>query len=209
MNSDTDNNQAILTNQVNISNVWNDYKGSITLTEKELEFNNSDGTVVKRNFLNSGNIGSKFDFGVFTGFMVKTEDDINIYFILPNDGKSLSEVFTVNNIKELINHNYVNKPMDYTRCLFPEYEINSNIDINTYLNDNYDLNDLNVIINQQNSLKVDRYGINANQISVSSEDLVYTGIKYNYLEDFIIDRPFGFIVSYNDFQLFSGVVTNI
>lgn len=193
---------------LSISNVWNDYDGLLRLTESDYTFKNSDGIESQSKFLIGGNIGSKYDFGDFIGFKINTSD-IDIFFLLPEEQVDLDDVFTKENIINLQKHNYVNSISNYTRCLFPEFEIKTIIDVNDFIKNEYNILEEGLEIIQNNSLRVNRYGINSTEITLSHEDLEYTGTKYEYLDDFILDRPFGFLVSFNDILLYSGVVNNI
>ena len=176
-------------------------------------------------FLILGKKGTKVDFGTFTAYQVSTENDITISFLLPNSNYTTNDIFNSNNLENVLKFDFNNGEShydevtdkiikDYTNILVPEFSVNTNINLNHYLLEKYSYDEfaLNSTSIQFNEFKLNKYGINTEKLEFSNmEDNPMTGLlnDYNYLEPLILNKPFVFLVSYNNLLVYSGVINNI
>lgn len=225
-----------LINTLYLKDIWNGYGNDLHLTDKRYDFKNADGTRTQTRLLQGYyRFGRAYRTEKYSTFFARTEHGYKIKFILPNDGYSVDEVFTAENIaavNALQDYNGVdeqNKIRYYTRCLFPEYECSYNKDVKDILREKFGVTDffswekcdLTGIVYEEScctmvqhvtKLKVDRKGIEGAAVTVIGVDGSSAGPdEYEEVyEDFTVDRAFGFVLTdYDDTTLFSGVVKAI
>ena len=164
----------------------------------------------------------------------KTENGFKLKFIVPNDGYTIDDVFTKENLKEINSiDGYLavddeRREYNHTRCLFPEYEASYDQDIKSTLSRKFGINAIfsidtanlsNLVgtrayiseILHQTKLIVDRKGIEGAAVTVSpAAGAPGPGPYTDVYHDFIVDKAFGFVITdYKNTILFSGVIKNI
>ena len=224
-----------LINTFYLKEVWNQFGEDLSFTSQYYDFLNVDGSIVNTKLLRGYyNNGKVYEGDGYTSFYTTTEHGFNIKFILPNEGNSLEDVFTAENIYNINNISgyghvdHENKQRHYTRVFFPEFEASFDGNIANILQNDFGINSMfslakcdfsnitnaNVACNaviHKCSLKVDKTGIEGAAVTAEVADASagpgeYKDVYHNY----IIDRAFGFVImdSYGA-VLFSGVVNSI
>lgn len=224
----------ILMNTLYMKDIWNDEAEELYEASPSYRFLNTNGQYSSKRLLNgyykSGRTLIKED---YSSFFTSTNNGIRINFIKPNDGFTIKEVFNQENIEEILDsksytyNDEEKKEQYYTRCIFPEYTAESNLDFKDILKNKHGINDffsptcnfsnltdLDVMCNSLThvaKLIVNKKG--AEGAAVTIADMVPTSAPYEeytkVYETFVVDQEFGYLVSYNNNVLFSGVVTNI
>lgn len=223
----------VLLNTLYLKDVWNEGGNSLSYTPQSYPFTNGDGQKVRLNLLMGNFCGGKvIETDDFSSFYTSTDHDYKIYFIKPNEGKTISKVFNKENMAYVLNkNNYVTvdheKRESYlTRCFFPEYQADCNLDLKKLFIDNFNVKSLfdkngsltNVCktpayvedFRHIAKLAVDKKGIEGAAVTY----MAYAGAAASEYKEvrsnFIIDKEFGFILTnaYND-VIFSGVVSNL
>ena len=224
-----------LINTFYLKDAW-DISTDLFFTDKKYEF--KEENAVKNVNLLQGHYfsGRKYEGENFTSFYTATSHGYKLKFILPNDGYTVSDVFTAENLKE------INSVKDYnaiddenmikytTRCLFPEFKASYDESIKDILSGGMGITDffneyacdLSGITNQEAycekavhavELKVDKTGLEGAAVTVFGMKATSEGPWEEYTvvrENFILDRPFGFIItSPEGVPLFSGVIRTI
>ena len=218
-----------------LKEVWNQFGEDLSFTKSSYDFVNVDGSITNtkllRGYYNSGRV---YEGDGYTSFYTTTEHGFKIKFILPDDGHTLAEVFTAENIYNINNitdYGYVddeNRVLHNTRVFFPEFEASFDGNLAGILQNDFGINsmfniakcDFSNITNakvacssviHKCSLTVDKTGIEGAAVTAMLLDTSagpgeYEEVYHNY----IIDRAFGFVItdSYGA-VLFSGVVNNI
>lgn len=202
------------------------------MSEDNYTFYNADGTNVSKKFVESiYNVGKVYETEEYKHFFISSIANVKLKFIIPNEGYTIADVFTkenlniINNIKNYDGIDNTNKIKYETRVIFPEFIASPNNSINEILKEDFNINEvfnyynnpLNIIddniacsdIKHVTNLNVDRMGIEGaavslEQVATSTEPMTTI---YN---DFIIDKAFGYIITdyYNNI-LFSGVINKI
>lgn len=165
-------------------------------------------------------------------FWAKTQKNYAVIFILPKKGKTLREAMGRENLynvmkgeiapADFLDESSGREVLNYTRCIFPKFEISSSTDLkeklvaNGYLATTFEGFSSSVIkkplkvdaIKQDVVLKVDDKGVEGAAVTVIK--MVDSGcmpIMKRY-HDFLVDRDFGFIITdYKDTALFIGQYT--
>ena len=225
----------VLINTLYLKTIWNDDGGDLRAWGKR-DFVNADGTK-KNTELLKGNSrpGRVYKADTYSTFYTSTFDGYKIKFILPNEGYSVDDVFTsenisaVNGLKDYGSMDEENKIRYYTGCIFPEYKCKFDYDIKDILKDKYGISDLFNMqlcdfsnlspkacfcskVQHVTDLTVDKQGIEGAAVTAIMMDATSVGpddyeIVY---EDFFIDKAFGFILTDRyDVTLFSGVVNSL
>ena len=224
-----------LINTFYLKDVWNEHGTNLGFTSSKYCFINSNGNITETKFLSGYyNNGKAYHGEGYTSFFTTTEHNITIKFIVPNDGYSLEDVFTPENIYDINNvesYGYVdheNKQLHHTRVFFPEYEASYDGGITDVLRNDFGINkmftqgecDFSGITNEsvycdtvihKCNLKVDKTGIEGAAV-VATRGLTSPGPdEYeDVYHDYIVDRAFGFVIVDNyGSVLFAGVVNNI
>ena len=161
---------------------------------------------------------------------VSTYNRYKLTFIVPNDGKNINEVFNEKNINEAINADYFDydqeKYVYETINRFPKFSAESNYDLVNNLkakgiNDVFSANaDFLPISNTDlfcsqvihtTKLGVDRKGIiGAAMTYVATEGAAAPDKRIEVIEEFNVDRAFGYLISdRRDRVIFSGVINKI
>ena len=224
-----------LINTLYIKDIWNRLGEDLSFTGKSYNFVNNDLTITNTKLLQGNYRGGRvYDGENYQTFFTATSNGNKIKFILPNDGYSVDDIFTADNLSEINaikDYNSVdrnNKIIYNTRCLFPEFSAEYNNDIKELLNcmginDLFSIYDCNYYTLTDESaycskvihvakLKVDKKGFEGAAVTILENDgTAAPGEEYEEVyQDFIIDRAFGFILSDRyDNTLFSGVVKKV
>lgn len=117
-----------LINTLYFKDTWRfDFEG-LSFTDKIYQFENKNQTVSNIKLLESSYYGGKaYETETYRNFYTRTYNGYKLNFIVPNEGYSISDVFTYDTLKEISDVKYeaINeekKEKYYTRCLFPEFK---------------------------------------------------------------------------------------
>lgn len=225
-----------LINTLYWKDVWNHFGDELKFTENEQSFKNADGTAKNLKLLQGNYINGKTaEFDNFKSFYAQTYGGYKLKFIVPDEGVSVKEVFTAENISAVNSADFTvnavdeeNKIQYYTRCVFPEFSTECSLDLKDILKDKFGITNLFVkgkcdysnfteegayceSVQHITKLKIDRKGGEGAAATViinapTSAEPIYR----NEYEDFIVDRAFGFVLTdSNGVQLFAGIVDKI
>ena len=223
----------VLMNTLYLKDVWNEAGSELSFSQNPYFFKEGNGNAEQTKLL-IGNYdsGKAIENGDFSSFHVSTNHGYKLYFIKPNEGKSVSQVFNKENIAYIFDsQNYVKvdeekKEEYFTRCLFPEYKADSDLDLKKLFIDNFNVKSLfdkngsltNVCktpayvrdFRHIAKLEVDKKGIEGAAVTYMAYAGEAAPLYTKVYNDFILDKEFGFVLTnrYND-VLFSGVVSNI
>lgn len=228
-----------LINALYLKDCWSTSGNDLSFTEKDYTFTGEDGKTTTQKFLQGYyNTGRAVEGENFTAFYTSTNAGFTIQFLLPKDGYSVSDVFTEENLafagqRENYNgYDTENKIRYETRCLFPEFRASFDQDIIKLLRSigieklfDPQACDLSSLMEKQNmengnaycyslqhvtELAVDKKGIEGAAVTVVADGSTSVEEYTTVQEDFIVDRPFGFILSdrYGT-TLFSGAVQSV
>ena len=208
----------------------------LSFTDEKYDFLCSDGSISSKKLLRGYNFdGKAYQGDGFTSFYTGTKNGFKIKFILPDEGKSLDEVFnqqtiyTCNNLGDYGYIDHENKLIHHTRVLFPEYKAFFDGNIADTLRDDFgiqslfdvhkcdfsNLTDDKVVLSgviHKCSLDVNARGIEGAAVTVmpmAGAPGPLDGYEDVYHE-YVVDRAFGFILTdSNDTVLFCGTVNRI
>lgn len=225
-----------LINTLYLKDIWNMYGDELKQTSKTYTFTNSDSSTTDKRLLQGKYItGRAYETESYSAYYTTTYHGYKIKFMLPNNGYSVADIFTEENLKtfnavaDFDAEDEINLKRYHTRCFFPEYKASFNGDVKEILEQDFSLTSLfdkdncdftaltddkpaycdGVI--HQTSLEVNKRGIEGAAITVIPGAGAPGPDEYeNVYVDFIVDRAFGFILtdSYNT-VIFAGVVENI
>ena len=223
----------VLMNTLYLKDVWNE--GGYDLpTNSGHPFTNSDNTQSSKPLLQGsyydGRVLSKED---YSAFYTETQNGYTLYFIKPRPGKTANDVFNKENIADVINQdNYILKDDEkkeeyHTRCIFPEYTADADIELTKLFNEKFNVTTLfnpatcnfANLTNQEvycsefrhiAKLEVNKKGIKGAAVTY----MAYAGAAgpgpYKQIyESFFVDYEFGFVLMKDNVNIFSGIVTNI
>lgn len=218
-----------------LKEIWNSYGDSLKFTDETYAFTNSNGSTTDTKLLKSYyNSGKVYEGEGYTSFYTTTCHDFEIKFIVPENGHTINEVFTPENIYNINNiNNYgsvddENKLIHHTRVLFPEYEASFDDDISDTLKNKFGINNIfklgtcdfsNVTdeavvcegVIHKCKLQVNKKGIEGAAVTyIPVAGAADPGDYENVYHDYIVDRAFGFIITDRyGAVLFCGVVNNV
>ena len=224
-----------LVNTLYAKDTWNEEGDELTLTE-EMPFTAGGGEEVLRRFLRGYyNMGRAYEGENFTAFYTETMHGFRLTFLLPDEGTSLAEVMTAENIalvSALEDWNALDEEQMlryFTRCIFPEFEGGFQGDVAPVLKEfgveklfDSKMSDLSAFTGRTSGvfctgaqhfakLKVDKKGIEGAAAFVlpGAAEAGPDGYEAVY-EDLLIDRAFGFTLSdgYGT-MLFAGVIHEV
>ena len=215
-----------------LKDIWNEYGKDLTFTSDPYSFKNADGSTTDikllRGYYNAGRV---YEGDGYTSFYTTTEHNFKINFILPDEGYTIADVLTAENlytINNITDYGYIddeNRLIHYTRVLFPEFKASFDDDIADTLKSEFNINRLfdyedcdfsNIVddpafcdgVIHQCCLEVNKTGIEGAAVTYivvdgSAEPPAYEKVYH----DMVIDRAFGFVIT--DFYgnvVFSGVI---
>ena len=153
-----------------------------------------------------------------------------LHFIVPNEGHTLDEAMSYENLSNLmfISHTPVDEISEidysyYTRVIFPSFNVKSSIDLkdvlikknmfnHTFTIYDSDLVDTPLSVSQvihDAILKVDKKGIEGAAVTIIANKAESAFEQKIVYYDFLVDKPFGFILStYDGVVLFMGEINN-
>ena len=225
-----------LVNTLYLKDTWNEYGDDIARTE-ERAFTQGNGEEVLRRLLQGDySMGRAYKGENYTSYHTSTMHGFRITFLVPQDGATLSEVMTAQNIAEVSAREDWNATDEenrihyYTRCLFPEFEGGCEGDVSPVLKEEFGVeklfdrkqSDLSALTGKTSgvycteaqhvaTLKVDRKGIEGAAVFVIPGAGEAGPDEYETVyEDFLVDRAFGFVLadSYGT-TLFAGVIHEV
>lgn len=219
-----------LINTYYLKDVWNNDGDDLFFTKETYRFNNIIETKLLQGYYT---LGRSYETNKYTHFYAKTNHNIKIKFIVPNEGYSIEDIFTkeilnqVNNINDYNAEDYENKIRYYTRCLFPEFEAEYDQDIQNVFKEGFNINKFfdfgknmtNVTdeevkcsaIKHVTKLKVDKKGIEGAAVTIIPMAGAAGPNEYEEVFlDYIVNKNFIVLVTdSDDVTLFSGVIYNI
>ena len=226
----------VLMNTLYLKDIWNDWGGDLETT-KDVAFKNANGNVSNKELLVGYSINGKtLETDDYSCFFTNTQHGKRIYFVKPNEGKVLKDVFNKETMQYVLDkNNYVlqdNAKLEryHTNCVFPEFKAACDIDLtNMFINDfnvtsmfdPYKCDFSNIMVEPAPGyveqfkhiakLEVNKKGIEGAAVTY----MAYAGApgpdEYtDVYETFNVDQEFGYILTnYDGDIIFSGVVTNI
>lgn len=225
----------LLINTLYFKDKWSQFGDELDLTKLDYDFKNIDNSLTKTKLMiGHYTLGRAIKANGFEYFYTNTATSTRIYFIKPTT-KSLSEVFTKDNLDQILNnrnyniYDYDKNEKHATRCLFPQFEATFDEDIVPLLRDEYNLtkifkkynpnfnklSDEECSVDQiihQAKLKVNRLGVEGAAVTIVSNEMTSLPNPEQYIKvynDFIIDRSFGFVITKYNQIIFSGVVNSL
>lgn len=226
----------VLLNTFYLKDAWTDIGKDLDMTEEKYSFHNSDKSIVEKELLMGQYIPGKiYEAENYTAMYTSTVNGLKLYFMLPDDESTLSEVFITQNISDLLSlqdwsHvDQANKQLHFTRTLFPEFEAEFDGSLKDILEGDFGITTLfgfecemgNVTdtevfcsdIIHKAKLKADKSGIEGAAITaviMDAESADPTPVYENVFHDFIVDGAFGFILcDQSGAVLFSGVINTV
>lgn len=221
-----------LINTLYLKDIWNSYGDSLSLYGKD-DFLNADNSTKNTEYYSAYyNPGKVAEGENCSYFYASTRSGIKITFIKPDAGVSVNSVLNDENIQKILSASYETSNSEKleiyeTRCIFPEFTIETDEDIveslkqlgvnKLFATDECDFSsvtDEGVYCNQVRhaaKLTVDKVGIEGAAVTLMAMDGVaapneeYTTVYSN----FILDRSFGVIVCYRNIPLFIGAVNKL
>lgn len=225
-----------LINTLYLKDVWNSTGKDLPYTDSKYDFANTDGTTTNgkllRGYYNNGRVQQGEN---YTFFYTTTNSGYKIKFMVPDDGYTVSDIYTAENIEymnSVTSYGYtdtVNKIHYNTRCMFPEftasYDKNINQILKTYfgIDKLFDFNGCDFCnltnepvycsaVRHVAQLEVNKKGVEGAAVTVVTMDGSAAGMEEytDVYEDFIVDKAFAYVItdSYN-VTLFSGVVNKV
>lgn len=224
-----------LVNTLYLKDVWLQDGGDLALTDP-MPFTQADGSVKELPLLRGTYAaGRPHEGDGYTSFFAELQGGCRLLLLLPDEGKSVGDVFTAGNIAEACaaDANEASEDGDtfyYTRCIFPAFTAGGGADLKALLTETFGIGDLfdedacdlspllpdadGIFcrsVRQEVQLNVDRKGVEGAAATVSDMGATAAdpGIKQVYL-DFTVDRAFGFILLGTDGSvLFAGAVEQV
>lgn len=225
----------VLMNTLYLKDLWNGYGNNLGFTSGTYDFVNGDNTKTTTKLLDGYyNAGHTIQTDDYSSFFTKTERGYKIYFVKPNEGKTIKDVFNQENIDYVLGENFVLqddvKMESYeTKCYFPEFKADSNLDLKQMFIEDFNVKSLfdiktcslsNACKNEDvyvsdfvhvAKLDVNKKGIEGAAVTyMAAAGAAGPGPYTTVYETFIVDKEFGFILTDGDDNvLFSGVVSKI
>lgn len=219
-----------LINTYYLKDLWNYDGDDLPFSKTNYLFNN----LIEKPFLQGYyKSGKTYETENARHFFTSTYGNIKIKFIIPKDGYNINDIYneelikSINNLKDYLEVDYEREEINFTRCIFPEFEASFDESIESIYMQKLGLNkvftnpdsfapltDENAILGSVKhvaKLKVDKKGIEGAAVTIepaagASGPGEFTKVYY----DFIVDKSFIVIVTDPDnVTLFSGVIYNI
>lgn len=221
----------VLMNTLYVKDTWGYDISEIEYTD-QYKFTNADGTVSNKKLLD----------GLYTTCKAIQQDSFSafyeplyrtcLYFIKPEPGHTIKEVFTKENIEYITNNSNYTYQDDtlleryHTHCVFPEFTVNTDIDLIELLSNSFNIKSLfddacdfsNITdafvycseIKHMLKLIVNNKGIEGAALTYAALSGAAGPDEYkDVYETFLVDKEFGFILTRNNAILFSGIISNI
>ncbi len=223
-----------LMNTLYLKDIWNYMGNDLKYASEEYKFKNLNGNISNKPLLQGYyNPGKTMITDTYSAFYTSTLSNIGLYFIKPNDGLNINNLFNANVIKNVTtNSNYIYKDDEklesyYTNCIFPEFKAESDLDLKEILKNNFNIKNLfdanncdfsNLTeedifckqIKHVAKLDVNKKGIEGAAVTMLAMAGAAGPGEYTRVnETFVLDKEFIFVITYKNTILFSGIVTNI
>ena len=218
----------LLVNALYVEDIWS----SKEFTQKSETFTKEDGFEKVTMFnISEYHTGKPEKEEKYTFQRIISENGFVLSFILPNDGYTIGDVYNEETIKLVNNYiyNYVDSSLlekYYTRCIFPSFEIGSDIEIQNTIVEHYDidfmfnsfknlLTDNHTFIDRvihQTKLEINKNGFKGAAVTIIDNKATSAGVQIykDIYFDFLVNKPFGIILSSsNGVIIFTGIVNNI
>ena len=224
----------VLMNTLYFKSIWNDAGSNLPYAPAEYKFTNSDGSESDKRLL---------DGDYYKGKPIVTDDyscfytglcgGYRLYFVKPNEGKELKEVFNEDAMNYVLSNGSIvtfddEKREEYsTQCYFPEFSTYGEFDLIEALKEGFGIESLfnntcNMSPLTDGHVRVDESKhlakLDVNKKGVEGAAVTYMATRsigefpdqYAKIKDtFVVDKEFGFILTSGNDVLFSGVVNNI
>ena len=228
----------VLMNTVYWCDFWNRSGDDLVEAGSAYKFTNSDDTVSEKKLYESNETtGRVLKQEKYNSFYSFTKGGFKLYFVKPNEGYSASDVLNNDDIAYFTNSNNYTFQDDlkheryHTKCVFPEFNADFDGTVTEILVNKFNISDLfsyacdlsnlidesKAVINAKADkvkhiarIEVTKKSIKA--AAVTTIDVPGASAPDDYTdihEKFIIDKEFGFVLSYKDAILFSGIISNI
>lgn len=226
----------VLMNTLYLKDIWNiegidlDYS-----SDPEHYFVNSNKQRSNKQLLKAYyRSGKTIETDNYSCFFAETSNNFKIYFVKPSEGKELKNVFNKDVMDYVLCNNFVKeddvkKERYFTRSIFPEFSADCDADLKPILSNELNIKALfnpdkcdfsNVIkdpaycddARQIAKLEVTKKGIEGAAVTYMAANGTSAGPEPEYknvYEDFVVNKEFGYILTYRDSVIFSGVITNI
>lgn len=223
----------LLINTLYLKDAWNLVGNDLPFTENYYDFKNINNTTNSTKLLKGHySYGRTQQGDGFEYFYSSTANGMKLYFIKPTT-KNLEDIYTNDNLNMILTDNDYNyrdeelKEEYYTRCFFPEFNASFNEDLSSLFKEEYGITKIfrsdvanydkvtdekcfTSAIVHQTKLIVDKTGIEGAAVTIVANDSTSIPEPYTKIfSDFVLDKSFGFLLTYNDVVLFSGVVNNL
>ena len=224
----------VLMNALYLKDTWHK-DGDKLSSVGNYSFVNFDGSKSNKTLYGGYYFGGRaYEEEKFSSFYTTTDKGFKLKFILPNDGYTLKEVFTPENIAKInsiTDYNSVddeNQAIHLTRCVFPEFDLDFDGDIISVLENTFGVKDLfsrsncdfsNLtnepvyasMVRHNTKLIVDKVGIEGSAVTTIAMAGSAAPPEYvRVYHDFVVDKAFGFVLSTaSGVPLFSGMVNKL
>ena len=224
----------LLINTLYLIDSWNESSSDLPYASnsgEEYVFTNSDGSKSDKKLLQGYYFDGKPQVSeTYTSFFTYT-NNFKIYFMVPNEGNKINDIFTTDNISQVIDTSkyvYEDKELNIeysTRVLFPEFEVGTQSLLDDILKEEFNINtmfsldcdfskitkDSTVVskVIHDTKLIVNKEGIEGGAVTIINVAETSSGPRETEYADFLVNKEFGFILTSNDSIIFSGIINNI
>ncbi|MDD3946532.1 MAG: serpin family protein [Clostridia bacterium] len=223
-----------LINSLYLKDTWNEFGKNIDLTDEEYTFAGQNGEQKEKFLLGSYKEGRAYTTDTFSAFFTSTYRGYQLKFFVPEEGYTVGDIFTAENIALVNSHkdynavDEINKIRYHTRCVFPQFNAGYDKDVKNILQEQFGISSLfnlsrcnlsNLMeedvfcskVYHITKLCVDRKGIEGAAVTVIPGATSPGPDEYtNAYLDFVVDKSFGFMITDpKGTTLFSGVVAEI
>ena len=225
----------VLMNILYVRDIWNEIGADLPYAPASYVFTNSDGSKSNKQLLDSQSYfeGKPIVTDDYSCFYAQTSNYYKLYFIKPNEGKNLKNVFNKDTLdyvlddKNIVVNDHDKLETYETKICFPEFEVAGDYELSEMFHNDLGLTSLfnpatcNMSgltddevycseVKQLTKLEVNKKGIEGAAVTY----MAYAGAAgpgpYTLVQDtFVVDKEFGFVLTYLDGVVFSGVVNNI
>ncbi len=224
-----------LINTLYLKDIWNSDGDDLPFTDDKYNFANADGSSTSINLLRGYYRNGKVQSGEnYTFFYTTTNSGYKIKFMVPDEGYSVSDIYTAENIaymNSVTDYGYddaINKIYYHTRCLFPEFSASYDNDVAGILAEYFGIEDLFndscnfgslsdesvycSAVRHVAKLEVNKKGIEGAAVTILPAAGA-AGPEEGYVdvyENFVVDKAFAYVVTdSNNITLFSGVINKV
>lgn len=216
-----------------LKEVWNDYGDKLPWADGEYTFASASGKTETVKLMQGYYAGGRaYEGENFASFYTVTDHGYRLRFITPKDGFSVSDVFTEENLAQIVNadnydpYDHENKLYYNTRCFFPEYKASYDGDVapvlrsmgvRTLFGEKCDFSPITDSparvgqVRHVTELTVNRRGIEGAAVTVlPAAGAAGPGEYEEVYRDFIVDRAFGYVLENSEgIALFAGIVNAV